>query len=99
MNTENLIPVLTICSTHKIEPEFFKSLSESGLIQLITHEEIIYIPEEKLAETESMIRLYSELGINVEGIEAILHLVQRVKDLQDELTRVKNRLSFYENIY
>ena len=43
-----------------------------------------------------MIRLHYELDINIEGIDAISHLLQRVDQLQDELRIMKNRLSRYE---
>jgi hypothetical protein len=43
-----------------------------------------------------MIRLHHELDINVEGVEAISHLLMLIEKMQEELTVVKNRLRLYE---
>ena len=45
---------------------------------------------------EKFIRLYYELDINLEGIETITHLLQRINSLQDEIIILKNRLRLYE---
>jgi chaperone modulatory protein CbpM len=38
-----------------------------------------------------MIRLHNELEINVAGIEAITHLLERVEQMQEEMRRLRNR--------
>jgi len=53
--------------------------------------------EEEIQTIEKMIRLHYDLEINLEGIEAISHLLKRVDGLQEELTSLKNRLSLYED--
>jgi len=82
---------------HKIEMSFIHSLNESGLIQITTVERTQYISREQLSDLEKMIRLHYELDINIEGIESIAHLLQRVENLHEELTVLKNRLKLYEN--
>jgi hypothetical protein len=37
------------------------------------------------------------MDINLEGIEAISYLLQRVENLQDEVNVLRNRLRFYES--
>ncbi len=51
---------------------------------------------DKLKDLEKFIRLHYELDINTEGIDAIAQLLNRVENMQDEITRLKNRLRFYE---
>ena len=43
-----------------------------------------------------MIRMHYELDINLEGIDAISNLLERVEEMQHEMTRLQNRLRFYE---
>ncbi len=44
-----------------------------------------------------IIRLYYELDINLEGIEAIIHLLQRIDThQQEEIIALRNRLRLYE---
>ncbi len=97
METENLIPVQLFCTHHQIEFSFISSLSESGLIEVTTISETEYISKEQISELEKMIRLHYDLDINIEGIEAISHLLKRMDNLQGELTTLKNRLRLYEN--
>jgi chaperone modulatory protein CbpM len=39
---------------------------------------------------------YYELDINLEGIETITHLLQRINSMQDEVITFRKRLRFYE---
>lgn len=96
METDNRIPVDEVCSHHHIETSFLHSLCEYGLIEIIVEKEAEFIPASHLAELERMIRLHSDLQINIEGIDAITNLLQRIEALQEELNQVKNRLRFYE---
>ena len=51
----------------------------------------------KLSEIEKLVRLHYDLDINLEGIEAITYLLNRVKNMQAEIILLKNRLSIYED--
>jgi chaperone modulatory protein CbpM len=91
MKTEDLIPINELCVHYNIEYSFIYSLNEIGLLDIITLEQKAFIEKEYLSEVERMIRLHSDLGINVEGIEAVTHLLKRVDELQHELWTLKNR--------
>lgn len=96
METEDLIPLQEIITHHKVEVTFIDSLHECGLIEITTVRETRYIYKEQISELEKMIRWHYDLDINLEGIEAISHLLQRVNILQEELTAMRNRLNVYE---
>lgn len=96
MQTAQLIPINTFCIHHEVDIAFVHSLQRFGLIETITIEETIFIPEEKVSELEKLVRLYQELGINLEGIDVISHLLERVKLMQEELISLRNRLGLYE---
>jgi hypothetical protein len=91
MKTEDLVPVKELCIHYKIEYSFFDSLYEYGLVEIINEEQSEFILKENLSEVERMIRLHSDLGINLEGIEAISHLLKKVDELQKEILYLKNR--------
>jgi hypothetical protein len=93
---ENLIPADEFCANHNIEVSFIRSLQENGLIEIMTIEEKGYIQASQLQELEKIVRLYYELDINLEGIETINHLLQRINNMQDEITALRNRLRLYE---
>lgn len=92
----NLIPADEFCANHNIEVSFIRSLQETGLLEITTIEETVYIPASQLRELERIIRLYFEMDINMEGIETINHLLQRIKFMQDEIMVLRNRLRLYE---
>jgi hypothetical protein len=97
MNKVNLIPANEFCASHNIEISFIESLQETGLIEITTIKETDYIQESQLYALEKIVRLYYELDINLEGIDTVIHLLQRMNDMQDEITLLKNRLRLYES--
>jgi hypothetical protein len=98
MNKGNMIPANEFCTYHNIEISFLNSLQEAGLIEITTLEETEYIPESQLYELEKIVHLYYELDINLEGIETVMHLLQRINNMQDEIILLKNRLRLYEGL-
>ena len=97
MKSKQYIPVHSFCSFYNIEFSFMDSLYEMGLIKMKKIEESRCIDTEQIQTIEKMMRLHYDLEINLEGIEAISYLLQRVDSLQEELTLLKNRLSLYED--
>jgi hypothetical protein len=97
MESKQYIPVHTFCSYYNIEFSFMDSLYEMGLIKIKKVEESRCIYTEQIRTIEKMMRLHYDLEINLEGIEAISHLLQRVDSLQEELILLKNRLNLYED--
>lgn len=96
MQKEELIPAQEFCSSHDLEVSFIYTLQQYGLVDVTTIEEKVYLPASQLPQAERIARLYSDLGINIEGIDAIKHLLQRVVDMQDEIVLLKNKLSLYD---
>jgi MerR HTH family regulatory protein len=96
MPTKELIAVNEFCTHHNIEIRFIHSLQESGLIELTTIQESGFIHTNQLRQLEKWVRLYYEMDINLEGIETITHLLQRINNMQDEIIGLRNRLRLYE---
>ncbi len=96
MQTEYLIAVDKFCAFHNIEISFIRSLQQNGLIEITTIEESNFIDAEQLQQLERIVRFYYELDINLEGIETITHLLQRLSMVQEENKALRNRLRLYE---
>lgn len=96
MNSENLIPAIELCTRYKVEHTFIESLHESGLLEVIIIEKTAYVHYDAIPEFEKMHRLYYDLNINLEGLEAVKHLLQQVQKLQKQNQKLRNRLSLYE---
>jgi len=96
MQTEYLMGVNEFCANHDIEVSFISSLQQTGLIEVTTVEEAGFLNAEQLRQLEKYIQFYYELDINIEGIDSIKHLLQRIDALHDEITLLRNRLRLYE---
>ena len=96
MTTENLIAVSDFCINHKVTVSFIRSLQKTGLIEIVTIKKTGFIDIGQLQLLERIVRLFYELDINLEGIETITYMLQRINTMQDEITSLKNRLRIYE---
>jgi hypothetical protein len=96
MTKTTLITATDFCTYHHVEYAFIESLNEAGLVELAVINDTRYVPDEQLQKLERMARLHSELDINLAGIEAISHLLQRMESIQEEMRRLRNRLRRYE---
>ena len=77
---------------YNIEVSFVQKLDEHGLIELDRSGETILIAFEQLSDLEKYMHLHYELEINLEGLETIKHLLDRVHDLQKEVNRLKGEV-------
>lgn len=96
MDTKKYIAVTEFCSCHQIDYSFIESLNEYGLVRITTIEETSVLDRDQVREVERMVRLHYDLDINLEGIDAISHLLRRVSGLQNEVRILQNRLRRYE---
>ena len=98
MDREDLISLEAFCRHNNAEVTFVTSLQEYGLVEIVQVNDAQYVPSERLAEVEKMIRLRNELNINTEGIEAICGLLQKIKEMSYEINMLKRRLRLYEDL-
>jgi len=94
--TDDLIAVNEFCVYHNIEISFINLLQQNGLIEICTIESNNFVEKEQLPQLEKYIRFYYDLDINLEGIETISFLLQRIENLKSEIIQLNNRLRFYE---
>lgn len=97
MNMENLIPIPLLCAHYEVEMSFFTNLNEMGLLEIKTIETSQYIDSDAVYKIEKMVRMHQELDVNIEGIDIVFNLLQKIDMLQNELTALKNRLRLYES--
>ena len=96
METTDMIVLDEFCTSHQVEVSFVRTLEEHGLIETIIVNETLYIQENELPKLEQILRLHQELNINSEGVDAIINLLKRIENMQNEITVLRNKLSFYE---
>ena len=92
MNKQNSISVEQCSFFYHIEVSFIRELETHGLIEIKQIGDQHFIAYDKLGQLEKLMHLFYELQINMEGLEAISHLVNRVQQLQGEIKRLQNLL-------
>lgn len=68
------------------------------MIQVIDQDEDRFVAYDDLSDLEQFIRWYYEMDINVGGIDALHHMLQRVRSLQSEITQLRHELQFYKSL-
>ncbi|HSY61464.1 MAG TPA: chaperone modulator CbpM [Cytophaga sp.] len=96
MNIEDFISVHAICTHYQTEISFINELGEIGLIQITVIEQKNYIHQDQIRNIEKMIRMHHDLNVNIEGIDAVFGLLQKIDMLQEELKNTRRRLKMYE---
>ena len=98
MKTEYHIKLKDFCSSYSIDELFVIELYENELIELKVLNKQRYIIHDDLPKLEKMIRMNQELGINIEGIEAIHHLLQKIENLQNYINKLHNKMAPFEDL-
>jgi hypothetical protein len=91
MEQQDRIEVENCCTHYQIEISFFDSLEDAGLINVQMQEGRRYIAHDDLNLLEKFIRLHYDLKINTEGLEAIYHMLERMRQMQEELALMRRR--------
>lgn len=96
MMSEELILVKEVCVHYKVEETFLYALHASELIHLHTQAQQMYMRMDEITNFERLWRLHYDLNINIEGLEAVVRLLDKVERLQHDNRLLRNRLKRYE---
>ena len=98
MGTKNLISIQQFCSQYEIPITFINALHEYELIEIIVAKNNNFLKATEIQKIEKMMRMYYDLDINIEGIHVIDNLLEKLEDLQNQVTVLNNKLRLYEDI-
>ncbi len=96
MKIEDWIPTEDLCTHYRVERQFIKDLRDNDIIEIRRIERRECIPLEQISEFERMRRLHYDMHINVEGLEVVRNLLEKIEALQREKRQLLNRLNLYE---
>ena len=96
MRTESLITVNDFCVYHNVEYTFVDYLAEAGLINVTQINKTSCIPIDEIQKLERLVRLHNDLDINEPGIATINNLLQKLEDMQQEMSVLRSKLRLYE---
>ena len=92
MEQEELIPAKDFCIHHNVEYSFISSLENSGLISIKSVKRSSFIHVDEMHKLEKFVRLHYDLDINLEGIETINYLLERIESMQQEIVTLRNKI-------
>ncbi|WP_184549909.1 chaperone modulator CbpM [Mucilaginibacter sp. FT3.2] len=95
MKAATLITVSELCVYHNVDPNFMNSLRKAGLVEVTVKDDIQFVRVAELKKLEKVISLH-RLDINIAGIEAIIHLLNRFEQMQENIRGLHNKLKMYE---
>ncbi len=90
MENKESILIEDCCKYYNIETSFVKVLDDYGLISLKQTDEMYYVSYSELSVLEKYVHFYYDLDINMEGIEAISHLLHKIEKLQEEVRTLRS---------
>nr|WP_302831686.1 chaperone modulator CbpM [uncultured Bacteroides sp.] len=90
-----LIIISEYCDKCHIEPSFIEMLQECGLIDIQAENGERYLLFSQLPDVERYSRMYYDLSINMEGIDAIHHLLERMEEMRREIHSLHSRLRLF----
>lgn len=92
----DLIIIREYCEKSHTDPDFLISLEEGGLIEIRTINGEQYLLASQLRDLEKYSHLYYDLSINIEGIDAIRHMLTHLTELQREVTLLRRQLHRFQ---
>ena len=94
----HLIHIEDFCIGHEIDITFITGLQQYDLIDLKLINKSLFIEIEELPKVEKMLRLHQDLNINIEGIDAIYHLLEQTNQMREEINQLRLRLKRLESL-
>jgi chaperone modulatory protein CbpM len=83
-NTE--ITIVQLCRRCSVESDLVERLVAEGIIEPTRQEgEMLYFPQSCTRRTRIVMRLRSDLGVNMAGAALALELLERIEKLQSRL--------------
>ena len=95
MSDKDILKLEKFCELYEVPISFIDSLNQFELIRLTTINDELYIENEELPVIEKFIRLHYDLEINVEGLDVINNLLQKIDTLKKEIIQLENELKYY----
>lgn len=96
MKTSRYIRIQELCSGYQLEEQYIFTLRDFGLLHIEEDDNEYVLPESDLPRFEKILNFHNDLNINMEGIEVIMNLLERIENLNQDLVSLRRKLKVYE---
>lgn len=98
MKSTEHIAINELCTHYQLEQHFFIRLDELGILEIERKQEELFLHSDGLARLEKILRLHHDLEVNMEGIDVIFNLLNRMEQQEQQLLQLRERLMRFENL-
>lgn len=89
LRRNGLLSLVETARQSRVHPELLERLVDLGLIEPQQYRpEMLFAPE-AVADVCRALRLRNQLGINWNGVGLVMELLDRIRDLENELSRLR----------
>jgi chaperone modulatory protein CbpM len=82
------ITLVQLCRSCAVESELVERLVAEGILEPTRQEgTMLYFPQSSMKRTQVVVRLRSDLGVNLAGAALALELLDRIEELRARLRR------------
>ncbi|WP_417786484.1 chaperone modulator CbpM [Tenacibaculum sp.] len=96
MSDKELISVQKVIIHHNLDEQFIESIESFQLIEFIVKDSNKYLHTEQLPILEKIIRLHYDLEVNMQGIDVINNMLDRMDSMHKTIQQLENKLKLYE---
>ena len=96
MEEKIYISVVELCNHYDLSQSFFEELLETELVQADYQDNFVTIHRDGLITLEKITRIHHELHINVEGIDVVFNLLERIEQMQEEMMMLRRKVGNWE---
>lgn len=95
METTQFIEVTHLCKQYNVTETLFEHFQDTGLLQITVVETRPCIHIDTINRVDKMLRMHQELGVNPEGIDVIMNLLEKIDDLNNKVNYLKQELTLH----
>ena len=93
---QELIQIEQICKHYQVDTVFLFDLDDVGLIRLKSSDQTHFIHVDEISRLEQIIRIKTDLNVNIEGIDVIFNLMKKIESLEEALYKAKCQIACHE---
>jgi len=96
MSDKELISIQKVIVHHNLDEQFIESIESFQLIEFVVKDSNKYVYTEQLPILEKIIRLHYDLEVNMQGIDVINNMLDRMDSMHKTIQQLENKLKLYE---
>jgi hypothetical protein len=83
------ISIKSLAKFHQLHEQILLDIIEFEIVPIKKRQQNILVNTEDLEVFERAIRLYHDLGVNLQGVDIICNMHKQIIEMQEELKRLK----------